>query len=51
MKSVRSIKTTYAAAFLLGGLIALLIAQPARSADDLFPLDQPDALPVLRTGS
>jgi hypothetical protein len=51
MKSVRSIKTTYTAAFLLGGLIALLIAQPARSADRFSPLDQADAVPVLRPGS
>jgi hypothetical protein len=33
MNSIRSHKATYFAAFLLGVLIALLIARPARSAE------------------
>jgi hypothetical protein len=39
MNSIRSTKSTYVAAFLLGGLIALLIGTPARSAEP-FRLDR-----------
>ena len=39
MRSLRSPKTTYFAAFLLGGLIALLIAVPGRAAE-AFRLDR-----------
>jgi hypothetical protein len=38
MTTLRSPKSTYVAAFLLGGLIALLFAAPARSAE-VFRLD------------
>lgn len=39
MSPLRSPKSTYVAAFLLGGLIALLLAAPARSAE-VFRLDR-----------
>src|SRR5688572_10235568 len=39
MNTIRSIKSTDAAAFFLGGLIALLVAAPARSAET-FRLDR-----------
>ena len=38
MHSVRFVKVYYIAAFLLGAIIALLIAAPARGADTL-PVD------------
>jgi hypothetical protein len=44
MKIRRSPKATYVAAFLLGGLIALLIAAPARAAE-AFRLDR---IPIVR---
>ena len=39
MKSVRSAKTYYIAAFILGALIALIVISPARSAEP-FRLDR-----------
>lgn len=49
MTTLRSPKSTYVAAFLLGGLIALLIAAPARSAEafrlDRIPIVQATAAP------
>jgi hypothetical protein len=44
MNAPRSPKSTYVAAFLLGGVIALLVAAPARSAE-VFRLDR---IPIVR---
>jgi hypothetical protein len=35
MHSIRSVKSYYAAAFVLGAIIALLVVSPARSAETL----------------
>ena len=43
MNSLRSLKSTYIAGFLLGGLISLLVAAPARSAE-LFRLERIDII-------
>ena len=58
MNPLRSPKSTYVAAFLLGGLIGLLVAAPARAAEpfrvDRIPIVRFTALPndqlQLRTG-
>lgn len=44
MNKLRSPKSTYVAAFLLGGLVALLVSAPARSAE-VFRLDR---IPIVR---
>jgi hypothetical protein len=49
MNSIRSTKATYVAAFLLGGLIALLISSPARSAEP-FRLDRLAIVQLSPTG-
>ena len=41
MHTIRSTKSYYVAAFVLGSLIALLIAAPARSAEMLVDVKRP----------
>lgn len=41
MHTIRSSKSYYVAAFVLGSLIALLVAAPARSAEMLVDVERP----------